>query len=148
MRIMTEKAKVSCIHCGTTNYFPLDISGKKVICGRCKNVLPLPGTTIEPEPEKANNLFQKSVLPILVDFYSPTCAPCQMMHPVLAELAKRRKGELMVARINVTAYPQMGAAFGVQGVPTFIVMRKGIEIGRTSGAMSEADLALWVASKI
>ncbi len=122
--------------------------GKKIVCGRCKNALPIPGTAVEPEPEQAYNLFQNSTLPILVDFYSPTCAPCQMMHPVLDELATRRKGELMVVRINVTAYPQMGTAFGVQGVPTFIVMRKGTEIGRTSGAMSEADFALWVASKI
>lgn len=142
-----EKVKVSCFHCGTTNLYPIDIHGKKIICGRCKNALPLPGTIIEPGPDRVYSLFQNSSLPILADFYSPTCAPCQIMHPALEELARRRRGELMVVRINVSTYPQLGTAFGVQGVPTFIIIRKGTEIGRTSGAMSETDLALWVASK-
>jgi len=142
-----EKIKISCFHCGTTNFYPLDVSGKRVVCGRCKNALPLPGTTIEPGPNQVYSLFQNSALPILVNFYSPTCAPCQMMHPVLEKMAQRRKGELMVVNINVTTFPQLAAALGVQGVPTFLVIRKGTEIGRTSGAMSEADFALWVASK-
>ena len=145
---MTEKVKVSCFHCGTTNLYPIDVQGKKIICGRCQNVLPIPGAMVEPGPDQVYSLFQKSALPILADFYSPTCAPCQMMHPALEEMAKRRRGEMMVVRINVSTNPHLGAAFGVQGVPTLIVMRKGTEIGRTSGAMSEADLALWVASKI
>ncbi len=145
---MAERVKVSCSFCGTTNYYPLDIEGKKVVCGRCKNVLPRPGTVIEPAPEQAYNLFQNSSLPILIDFHSPTCAPCNMMHPVVESLAKRRTGELMVVKLNVNQHPELGASFGVQTVPTFIVLRKGNEIGRTSGAMSEADFALWVASKV
>lgn len=145
---MAGKVKVSCSQCGTTNFYPSDAYGKKVICGRCKNALPIPGAIIEPAPDQVHNLLQHSAIPILVDFYSPTCAPCQMMHPVLEELAKRQRGELMVIKVNVTSYPQLGAAFGVQGVPTFLIMRKGTEIGRTSGAMSEADLALWAASRI
>lgn len=54
----------------------------------------------------------------------------------------------MVLRVNVNLHPDMGAAFGVQGVPTFLIMRKATEIARTTGAMSEADFALWVASRI
>jgi len=71
-----------------------------------------------------------------------------MMHPVVESLAKRRTGELMVVKLDVDQHPELGASFGVQAVPTFIVLRKGNEIGRTSGAMSEADFALWVASKV
>ena len=70
------------------------------------------------------------------------------MHPVIKNLARRRAGDLMVLRINVNLYPDIGAAFGVQGVPTFLIMRKSTEIARTTGAMSEADLAFWVASRI
>lgn len=145
---MEERVKVSCSHCGTTNYYPLKTKGKKVVCGRCKNVLPEPGMVVEPLPEQAYNLFQNSSLPILIDFYSPTCAPCHMMHPVVESLARRRAGELMAVKLNVNEHPELGASFGVQAVPTFIVLRRGNEMGRTSGAMSEADFALWVASKI
>ena len=145
---MAEKIKVSCFHCGRTNFYPIAPSGKKVVCGQCKKTLPNPGSVLEPTPQQIYNLIQNSSLPILADFYSPTCAPCHMMHPLVENLARRRIGDLMVLRINVNLYPDMGAAFGVQSVPTFLIMRKSTEIARTTGAMSEADLALWVASKI
>jgi thioredoxin-like negative regulator of GroEL len=71
-----------------------------------------------------------------------------MMHPVVESFAKRRAGEIMVVRINVDENPQMAAEFGVQGVPTFVIIQKGFEKGRTSGALPEADFALWIASKV
>ena len=85
---------------------------------------------------------------MLVDFFSPTCAPCRMMHPVVDSFAKRRAGEFMVVRINVDQSPQIAAEYRVQAVPTFVIIHKGYERGRASGALSEADFALWIASKI
>ena len=145
---MPEKIKVSCLNCGATNNYPLGVSGKKVVCGRCKNLLPKPGIVVEPIPEQASSFLQKSGLPVLVDFYSPTCTSCHVMHPAVESLAERRRGELMVLRINVDNNPQMAAEFGVQGVPTFVILYKGNERGRMVGVQSEADFVLWVASKI
>lgn len=54
----------------------------------------------------------------------------------------------MVLQVDMNKHAELGAAFGVQGVPTFIIFSKGFERARTSGAMSEADFSLWVASKI
>jgi thioredoxin 2 len=144
---MAEKIKVSCFRCGATNNYPANAEGKKVVCGRCKSVLPVPGIVIEPSAEGAANLIRHSNLPILIDFYSLTCAPCLMMHPVLERLAKRRAGEIMVVRLNVDRHAELAASFGVQAVPTFVVVHKGTERGRTSGAMPEADFSLWVASR-
>lgn len=145
---MAEKVKVVCPDCGATNNYPLEISEKKVVCGRCKNGLPEPGTLIEPLPSQIVHFLKSTGLPVLADFYSPTCAPCHMMHPVLENLAQRKAGELMVVKINVDQNPQIAARFEIQGVPTFLVLLKGFERGRTSGAMSETDLSLWLASRI
>jgi thioredoxin 2 len=144
---MAEKKRVSCFRCGATNNYPANAEGKKVVCGRCKNVLPVPGMVLELPPENAYNLIHHSSLPLLIDFYSPTCAPCLMMHPVLERLARRRAGEIMVVKLNVDRNPELAASFGVQAVPTFVVVHKGTERGRTSGAMPEADFSLWVASR-
>jgi thioredoxin 2 len=144
---MDQKARVSCLQCGATNNYPLDAVGKKVVCGKCHNALPIPGEVLELSPEKAYNLFSNSSLPVLVDFYSPTCGPCLMMHPIVERLAKRRMGQIMVVRLNVDQAPQAAASFRVQGVPTFVVFSKGTERGRVSGAMPEADFSLWVASR-
>jgi thioredoxin-like negative regulator of GroEL len=71
-----------------------------------------------------------------------------MMHPIVENLANRRAGELMAVKINVDQSPQLAANFGVQAVPTFAILFRGNERGRTSGAMSEADFSLWAASLI
>ena len=145
---MADKIKVSCAHCGKTNYYPQPSKGKRVVCGHCKTDLPQPGLVLEPAPSQAYNLFQNSAIPVLADFYSPTCAPCQMMHPVVENLASRRAGELMVVKINVDSHPEMAAAFGIQGVPTVIILRRGNEVARNSGAMDETNFSLWVASLV
>jgi len=144
---MDEKVKVSCPHCGTTNNYPTAAAGKSVVCGRCKSVLPHPGTVLEVPENQVATLTQKGGLPVLIDFYSHTCLPCRMMHPVVESLAKRRAGEITVLKVNTDENPDLASAFRIQAVPTFVVMKRGVEMGRTAGAMSEMDFSLWVASK-
>jgi thioredoxin 2 len=141
------KVKVSCGTCGTTNFFPVEARGKTVVCGRCKSRLPEPGEILEPVSEGIAGLFQNSSLPVLADFYSPTCGPCHMMHPILERLAVRRAGEIAVIKINVDQHQELARELGVQGVPTFVVVHKGAERGRTVGAMDESSFALWAASR-
>lgn len=70
---------------------------------------------------------------------------CELMHSSVMNLADRRKGELMVVRMNVEKHPEMAAAFGIQGVPTFVILYRGNERDRSVGEMSETDFSLWVA---
>jgi thioredoxin 2 len=144
---MTEKVNVVCPQCGATNRFPVDATGKTVVCGRCKSPLPVPGRVLEPTPDQLTVLIQKGALPLLIDFYSETCVPCRMMHPIIESLAARRAGDLTVARINTAACPELVRAFRIEAVPTFVMMRGGVERGRTMGAMNETDFSLWAASK-
>lgn len=143
-----KKVKVSCFNCGQTNYYPIETQpdpARKVVCGRCHSPLPRPGDVLEVLPNQAMALISKSSLPVLIDFYSPSCGPCHLMAPVLDRLARRRAGEVMVIKINVDEFPQMAVQMGIQAVPTFIVFHKNVERGRVTGAMAETDFALWVA---
>jgi thioredoxin 2 len=140
--------KVTCLNCAATNNYPSGIGNKKVVCGRCKSELPRPGQVLEPTPVQIENLLNKSSLPVLVEFYSPACAPCHIMFPVVESLAQRRAGELMVIKINVDDQLQLASVFGIQGVPTFVIVRRGHERDRISGAHSETDFSLWVASRV
>lgn len=146
---MVDKIKVSCPECGATNNFPMDSAGKTVVCGRCKNRLPVPGQVLEPSAWSVSNMIQNASLPLLLDFYSTTCAPCHMMHPIVESLAKRRAGDVMAIKVNVELDEnrELAAAFKIQAVPTFVIVKKGFEIARVSGAMPETDFSLWVASK-
>ncbi len=142
-----DKVRVSCLRCGTTNNYPLEAEGKAVVCGRCKNPLPVPGAVLEPASEEVHTLLQSGRLPILIDFYSPTCGPCQAMHPIVERLTQRRRGEVMSLKVDVNSQPELASSFDIQAVPTFVVFSRGYERGRTSGAMSETDFSLWVAGK-
>jgi thioredoxin 2 len=142
-----DTVKVSCGVCGTTNNFPLTARGKTVRCGRCKSPLPEPGQILEPGFEGILNLFQNSSLPVLADFFSQTCGPCHMMHPILERLAERRAGQIEVVRIDVSLHPELAREFRVQGVPTFVIVHKGVELARQVGAADESSFALWAASR-
>jgi len=143
---MGEKIMVSCLGCGGTNQIDADAVGKTAVCGRCRTPLPVPGRVIEPTEDQLAVLIERAALPVLIDFYSDTCAPCRVMHPVLESLAARRAGNLTVVRVNTAAHPEIAGAFRIQAVPTFVVMKRGAEIGRTRGAMNEMDFSLWAAS--
>lgn len=142
-----DKVKAVCLECGATNLYPLAAEGKKVVCGRCKSALPFPGTVLEPTPEQAVSLFRNSSLPVLVDFYSMSCGPCHMMNPVVERLARRRAGEIVVVKIDVERDQELARGLGVQGVPTFVIIHRGAERDRLSGAIPEEDFAFWVASR-
>lgn len=141
-----DKAKTVCLSCGAVNAYPLSAGGKRVVCGRCKEPLAHPGAVFEPGAEAALEvLLANRSLPVLVDFYSKTCAPCHMMHPILERLAGRRVGEILVVRVDVERHPSLASQFGVRAVPTFVVLNRGYETARTTGAMSESDFSLWAA---
>ncbi|MDD8031274.1 MAG: thioredoxin family protein [Acidobacteriota bacterium] len=140
-----KKTKISCQNCGQTNYYPENPGSKAVVCGHCHHPLPRPGEVIEINQVQAANLINKSSLPVLVDFYSNSCGPCMIMAPVVERLAQRRAGELMVVKVDVDRNPELAAQMGITSVPTLVVLHKNVERGRISGAISEMDLALWVA---
>ncbi len=73
--------------------------------------------------------------PVLVDFF-----PCQTMAPVLKELAKDLGDEVRILKVDVDKNPGAAAAFGVRGVPTFIVFKDGKPQWRQSGAMPKSEL--------
>jgi len=79
-------------------------------------------------------------VPVLVDFYADWCGPCKIMAPVLDEVAQRHAGELVVTKLDTDANPATGLRFGIRGIPTLILFRKGLEVARRVGAVPLADV--------
>ncbi len=78
--------------------------------------------------------------PVLVDFYADWCGPCKMMTPVIEQLKTAVGDKARILKINVDMAPAVSSQYGVTGVPTFILFKKGNIVWRQSGAMGMDQL--------
>jgi thioredoxin 1 len=86
--------------------------------------------------------------PVLVDFFAEWCGPCKVMAPELKKLVERQGDQLRVIKVDVDKNPQAAAHYGIQGVPTLILFKKGRQLWRQSGAMTAAQLEQVVRERI
>jgi thioredoxin 1 len=63
--------------------------------------------------------------PVVVDFWAPWCGPCQVMGPIIEELAKEVEGKVKVGKLNVDESGQVAQKFGIMSIPTIIIFKDG-----------------------
>lgn len=82
--------------------------------------------------------FEQDVLKnektVLLDFWASWCGPCRMVAPVIEEIADENP-EIFVGKINVDEEMQLATVFGVEAIPTLVVMKEGKVVNRVAGAL-------------
>lgn len=73
---------------------------------------------------------------VLVDFWSPWCAPCRTLRPHLHKLAEERAHDWRFVAVNTEAHPTIAAAFEVASLPTLVLFRDGQELCRLHGGVT------------
>lgn len=83
----------------------------------------------------------KTDKPVLIDFWATWCAPCKMLSPIIAEIAKEYDGRVKVGKINVEEQGELAMAFQVSSIPTVIVMKEGKVTNMSVGYRPKEQIA-------
>lgn len=130
-----------CSSCNAANRVPTKRLLEQPKCGRCKATIDTAVPLAISSTSDFEDLVASSPVSVLVDFWAPWCGPCHAVAPQLAVLAKKKKGTLIVAKVNTDELPELGARFAVRSIPTMILFAGGHEARRISGAMPADAIA-------
>lgn len=133
---------IQCPACGAKNRIPADKRHLRPKCGRCGRSLAGAdsGTVMELDDPGFDRLVRESALPVLVDFYSPTCGPCRMLAPVIDAIARNYAGRLLVAKMDTSRHQLAASRFQIRGVPTMLFFKNGSLADQIVGAAPQAEI--------
>lgn len=79
--------------------------------------------------------------PVLVDFFAVWCGPCQMMGPILEQMAEEYKNidKVEIAKVDIDLLKDLAMQYGVMSVPTFMIFQEGKQIETMVGMRPQEE---------
>jgi thioredoxin 1 len=82
----------------------------------------------------------KSDKPVLVDFWATWCSPCQMVSPIVEEIAKDYADKLKVGKLNVDQNSKIASQYGIMSIPSLLFFKEGKVVDQVTGAAPKKQL--------
>ncbi|MFP5299461.1 MAG: thioredoxin [Actinomycetota bacterium] len=89
--------------------------------------------TIELTKDNFNEVIENNAT-VLIDFWAEWCGPCRMFGPVFEE-ASTRYEDIVFAKVDTEAQPELASAFQIMSIPTLMVFRDQILLYAQPGAL-------------
>ncbi len=96
-------------------------------------------TPVEVTDSNFNEVIKSSRI-VVIDCWAQWCPPCRMMAPIVDELAREYAGKVLFGKLNVDENQRIPAEYQIMSIPTFLIFREGILVGRIVGAMPKKAL--------
>ena len=135
----SASATVACPFCETLNRVDMARVADRPKCGNCGKPILL-DRPIAISDAAFDTVTSETTVSVVVDFYADWCGPCKIMAPLLDDVAHRRAGQMLFAKLDTDRNPLTGPRFGIRGIPTLIAFRQGKEVARRVGAVPPAEL--------
>jgi thioredoxin 2 len=138
--VAVGSAVVTCPNCGKKNRVPAAAQGIPR-CGQCHKPLPW---MVDADDETFAQVAEAATISVLVDLWAPWCGPCRMVSPALETLATERGGRLKLVKVNSDVAPRTSQRFGVQAIPTLVLLKDGEVVDKQVGAAPAPALRAWL----
>ena len=138
-----EMLVVACPTDASLNRVPRAKLDRNPKCGKCHKPL-FQGTAVELNAANFDSHALKSDLPIVIDFWAEWCGPCRMMTPNFEKAVPLLEPRVRLGKLDTEAEPAIAGRYGIRGIPSMVMIRKGREVARTSSAMPTSAIVDWV----
>ncbi len=95
---------------------------------------------------KSAEAFQQQVIEessrrvVVVDFWAEWCQPCQILVPLLTDIAHQYQGSILLAKVNSDENQQLAMQMGIKSLPTVMIFKEGKVVDSFMGVQSESDI--------
>ncbi len=100
----------------------------------------MPTITVTDTDFQENVISPSHTQPVLVDFYAPWCGPCQMMSPILDNLAEEMGNAAVIAKINVDENLDKASEYQIMSIPNLKIFKNGEIVEEISGMSNVESL--------